>query len=155
MIQNFFTQKDLPDKLPSDLQATIKVLSKIKDREEVVRQTYDIVTKKYFGRRRETFWNLRKMFETDIARIWREKGFYQCTTQNYLIRLLLVKSGQFQENEIKQKNTLIWFFSPHQYLQIEVADNRYIYVDPWSRAYGIKYDDFASGFHSGTILRKK
>jgi hypothetical protein len=154
MIQNFFHKKEIPKKLPEQMEKMAIELAKITEKEDIIRQVYEIITEKYYGRRLQAFLNLRKMFEQDINKIWKERGFYQCTTLNYLIRALLVETGRFKDSDIKQINTLIWFFSPHQYLAIKGSKGKIIFVDPWSKAYGISYGNYAHGLHSGSIFRK-
>ena len=63
------------------------------------------------------------------------------------MRILLVKSELFDEEDIKLKWTLVWHISPHQYLTIKINQNEYINIDLWGKAYGINFGDYAHGFH--------
>ncbi|MEI6597138.1 MAG: hypothetical protein WCL13_02910, partial [bacterium] len=65
---------------------------------------------------------------------------------NYVMKTLLIKSDFFKDGDIRLKWTKIWYFSPHQYLQVNI-DNKWINIDIWAYAYGIKFGDNAHGFH--------
>ncbi|MBT4541212.1 hypothetical protein HOC35_06900 [Candidatus Woesearchaeota archaeon] len=65
---------------------------------------------------------------------------------NYLLRLLLVKSKHFKEKDIVHKYSLVYYTSPHQYLNVKISKNKTINVDIWGAANGIKFGDYANGF---------
>jgi len=87
------------------------------------------------------------LFISDVDKIWAKKGFLHCNVLNYLMRILLIKSGLFNEKDIKLKWTLVWYVSPHQYLEIKINPNEIINVDLWANAYGVCFGDYAHGFH--------
>ena len=61
----------------------------------------------------------------------------------------------FNEDDIKLRKSLSWWISPHQYLEVKISDNKSFNVDPWFRDYGIKFGDYAHGFHCGTIFKRR
>lgn len=143
---DLFSKTLLPKSLPTEIQVTINDLKKSNTKEECLKQAYEIMNKKYRGYRIKTYTRLFDLFTTDIKKLWSRSGFLHCTNINYVMRVLLIKSGHFQESDIRLKWTLIWYMSPHQYLQIKVA-NKWIDIDIWAYAYGIKFGDHAHGFH--------
>ena len=70
-----------------------------------------------------------------------------CTQQNYVLRLLLVKSGKFKDSEIRIKWTLVAYISPHQYLQVKVGKGNWVNVDMWGSSKGVPFGDYSHGFH--------
>jgi hypothetical protein len=101
---------------------------------------------KYRGYRGKTWIKIFDIFENDINVLWSKNGFLHCTSINYVMRILLVKSGFFTEDDLRLKWTHVGYISPHQYLQVKV-DEKLINVDIWAYAYGIKFGDYAHGFH--------
>lgn len=153
MIQNFLFKKDLPTSLPKSLKIEVDKVAKTKTKRQAAKLAYKIVTDKYYGHRAETYFNVKKLLQTDVNKIWAESGFYQCTTQNYLIRLLLVKSGKFKDSEVEQKLTLIWYIGPHQYLKVWLDKDNHVYLDPWSKVYRVPFGQRAHGFKSGKMFK--
>ena len=68
-----------------------------------------------------------------------------CTNLNYVLRVLLLKSGKFSEEDIKLKYTWI-NLSPHQYLKVNVG-GRWVNADPWAGTKGMELDKYARGFY--------
>tara|TARA_Y100000310_G_scaffold148238_1_gene147486 strand:- start:727 stop:1170 length:444 start_codon:yes stop_codon:yes gene_type:complete len=147
MIPNLFSKLRIPKKLPKGMQKAVEKLRKSKNKEDCLRKAYNILTKKYRGYHFRTYIRFFELFITDANKLWNKSGFLHCTNMNYLMRILLVKSGFFKENDITPKLTLIWYKSIHQYLNIKINRNKSINVDPWGKVYGIKFGDFAHGFH--------
>ncbi len=143
---DMFGKTPVADTLPSEMQETINKLKESKNKEDCLKHSYEILIKKYKGHRVQTYAKLFGIFSNDIVKFWDKQGFLHCTNINYVMRTLLVRSGFFTDDEIKIKWTLVWYTSPHQYLQIKI-DNSDINIDIWSYAYGIKYNDYAYGFH--------
>ncbi|MDO8623838.1 MAG: hypothetical protein Q7R54_00570 [bacterium] len=123
-----FIPEKIPAVIPSELQSKIEELDfSSKDNNDFLQKSYAYITQKYTGSRLKT-----------ITRFWRafgdvykkDPGFLPCTGQNFLLRTLLVKSGRFQEDDIKVKTVPLNFFI-HQYLAVRV-DGVWVDVDPWS-----------------------
>lgn len=143
---DFFGKTKLPNNLPSEMEEIIRQLRCAENKEDCLRKVYDILLERYRGYRYKTYFFILGVFRKKTEKLWRETGFMHCTNINYLARILLVKSGKFSEDEIRIKWTLIWFVSPHQFLQVNIG-NKWIDIDIWARTYGIEYGDHAHGFH--------
>ena len=139
--------RKIPEKLPEDMQGVVKELKKSKNLEDCLKKAYDTLSEKYRGYRIKTYTRIYELFSKDVNKLWNKKGFMHCTNINYLMRILLVKSGFFKDKDIEQKWTFIWFFSPHQYLRVKLDKNKFVNVDVWAKPYGIKFGDYAHGFH--------
>jgi len=135
------------DQLPEDMQKIIKELKKSENKEACLLKAYNILANKYRGQRGATYTKLHHLAVSDINKLWAKQGFMHCTNINYIMKLLLVRSGFFTENDIIAKWTHVWYISPHQYLKIKIKDNQYINIDIWAKIYGISFGDFAKGFH--------
>ena len=140
-----FSKQPLSSKLPKSLEAEINKLKKIKSKYAALKKAYNIITKKYKGYKLKTYLNLSDIFK-NIDEIWSSKGFLHCKNTNYLLRIILIKSRKCTENDIKFKSTLLYYISPHQYLQIK-TEKGWIDVDCWAKAYGINLGQHASGFN--------
>jgi len=66
---------------------------------------------------------------------------------NYLLRVLLIKSGWFTDDDIELKITLIWGVSIHQYVKIKINEDKFINVDIWGANNNIEFGDHAHWFH--------
>jgi hypothetical protein len=147
MIQNFFSKAKIPLNLPEDMNKVILKLKKSKNKRECLQNAYSILTRKYIGNRIKTYTCIFDLFYSNLYKIWSKSGFLHCNKINYLLRILLIKSGFFKESDIELKWTLLWYISPHQYLRIKIDDSHKINVDVWGKAYKIKFGDYAHGFH--------
>ncbi len=105
------------------------------------------MTEKFRGYRFRTYTKIHLAFETNLGKLWQRTGFTHCHTMNYLLRVLLIKSGWFDDDDIKLKYSLVWYISPHQYLRVMVGENKYLNVDVWNHHYGKRFGDYARGFH--------
>jgi len=134
----------LPDKISEDLNSTIVELRKgCKGKEDYLHKAFNFVTSRYKGGRLLNVLHVPYLFK-DIDWVCSRKGFMPCNHQNHLLRILLVKGGFFEENEIRIKHTFL-NFDIHQYIQVRIKD-RWISVDPWSAFIGKKIGEHASLF---------
>lgn len=124
----------------------IMLLVQTEGRETCVRTAYDMLSLKYRGRRWATFSRLFELFGREPQEMWLKNGFLHCTNINKLLKSLLLASGHFAETDIKMRWTLIWYVSPHQYLQVRINDS-WLSIDIWARVFGIAFGDYAHGFH--------
>jgi hypothetical protein len=143
-----FYKGNFPDELPFEIQLAIEELKKTESREECLKKAYDLLTRKYKGHKFGTLFFPHLLFMNDLGKLWNKSGYIHCTQMNYLLRLLLVKSDWFKDEEIELKWTLIWFISPHQYCRVRIATDKYVNVDIWGKAQGFYFGDYAHGFHS-------
>lgn len=125
----------------------VQIVSRASTKSEALRVTYDILSGKYRGGRVKTYALFWRLFETKVETLWGRSGFLHCTKINRLLRELLIASGKFTSDDILTRWTFVWFFSPHQYVRVRVADDQWVSVDIWAKAYGIEFGDYARGFH--------
>ncbi len=144
---DLFATTPLPQEPPEEMRALLADLKRSSDQMDCLRKAYDLLNKKYRGHRVKTYTNILDVFQKDISTFWNTTGFLHCTNINYVMRFLLIRSGFFKESDIRLKWTLIWYISPHQYLQIK-TNGAWINIDVWAHAYGIRFGDYAHGFHS-------
>jgi hypothetical protein len=149
---NFLTPPSVPKKLPSDLELEIQKLKQYQTKDDVLKATYDLLTKKYRGHRLKTLIRFFDLFKVDVNSLWSKNGFLHCTNMNYLMKILLIGSLKFKEEDIKFRWTLIHFYSPHEYVQVRTDDNKWINIDLWGKAYDIKFGSYAHGLHSGSLI---
>lgn len=152
MIPNLFRKEPIPMVIPKDMEEIIKKLSKSKNKEQFLKSSFEYITKKYKLRRSDVITYLPGLFRKDVSYLWDKKGFLYCTPLNYLLRVMLVKSGLFSDTEIELKISNTWYITLHQYLRIKINKEKYINVDPWNYTFGIKFGDFGYGFYSGSIF---
>lgn len=147
MFSKIFPKKEIPSKLPRGMENLIEKLKKSKNKKECVKAAYNYLSKKYRGHRVYTYLRIYELFTLDLNKMWHKKGFLHCNNINYLMRILLIKSGFFSDKDIELKWTLVWFFSPHQYLKVRLNNKEYINIDLWAKAYGIRLGDYLRGFN--------
>jgi len=152
ILPNFFKKGHIPEKLNSELQIVInKILKTAKNKEDCLKKAYAIITKKYQGSRLLTYLLLPKLITVNPNKLWNQSGFLHCTNFTYLVRILLVKSGFFTEEDIKLKWTTCFLVSPHQYLEVKLSKNKCINVDAWGHRYGVKLGNYSHGFNDFNI----
>ncbi len=139
--------------LSREIERFIEELKKTKGKKECLKKAYTILTRKFKGERVKTYTRFVEVFDTELNEIWKKK-FIHCTTMNYLLKKVLVKSGWFKEEDIKTKWTLVWCISPHQYAQVRIK-NEVINVDCWGKAYGIPFRKYAHSFNQHIFKREK
>lgn len=140
-----FTKVPVPETVPTDIQNVIDELSRsAKNNGHFLEPAYTYVTKKHSGSRSKTVTMFWRAFQNPLYA--KRGGFMPCTTQNYLLRTLLIKSGRFNESDIKLKVAPLNLFI-HQYLKVNLGDHGGIIdVDPWSHFLGLKLGEKAIGF---------
>ena len=122
-----FGPDPLPATIPPDLNKAIADLkSRARSKEEFLRLSYDYLGRRYRSERFNTFLKLAYLFD-DADTIWRRPGYTPCTQSNHLMRICLVRSGYFTEQEIVKRHVFVNFV-PHQYLKVKI-DNQWIDVD--------------------------
>jgi len=135
IVPYFGYRKDqLPQEIPPVLEQLIQQFSNDSANDfDFLEKTYEYITSKYKGSRIKTITNFWRAFQNPVNA---KAGFLPCNSQNYLLRLMLVKSGRFTENHIQVRVVPLNFFI-HQYLRVNI-DGQWINVDPWSRFLNIK-----------------
>lgn len=144
-----FDKTPLPQNVGADIAHELTRLQELSSsKQEYLRTAYDSITTQHISGRLGTFLRAHELFSRGAEDLWGRTGFMHCTNQNYLLALLLVKGGFFDESDIRLRWTTVNYISPHQYLTIKVADDKWVNVDCWGRHYGISYGNYAHGFNA-------
>jgi hypothetical protein len=146
MSLNFCKKDPLPQELNKSFISIIEHLNACDDKEEALKEAYKIISTRFGSSRIKLIIRIRRIFIKDPTQMWQKKFLY-CFQVNYLLRILLVKSKWFKDEDINLKFSLVYYFIPHQYLKIKLSDNQYMNVDPWGYDYGVKLGDYLYGFH--------
>lgn len=133
-----FWKSKFPEKIPPNVMKEIQKLKKSsKNRKDFLEKAFESVGKRYSHSFAGSIIRCDKAFRTDLEKIWNEKGQYQtCNVRNHLLRVILVKSGYFKDDEIKPRAAFM-NFSLHQYLLVKI-DGKWTRADPWAYNLGIK-----------------
>ncbi len=130
-----FIQSKVPQHIP---EYFVKVIADIKStsgtKEEFLRSAYDYITKTYTGGRFRTILYLRYVFDDPFSH---KKGFIQCSVQNFLLRVMLVKSSMFEEKDVRTQTVFLNFFT-HQYLKVKIH-GKWIPIDPHTHSLGVPF----------------
>jgi len=119
--------EDIPDKIPPNMEKTIKDLSaKSNSPYEFLENSYTYIGSKYHAERLKTFLLFGDLFKP-LSEIWKKDGFAHCTQLCYIMKIFLIKSGFFSPSDIKTKHTFV-NLCIHQYLQVKI-DKNWIDVD--------------------------
>jgi hypothetical protein len=145
-LPHFFVKEPISEITDVDLLACITKLRQCSNVEVAMKQALKVIADRYDSKRFETYISFHKLYEKNPNILWQRLGFMHCTHQNYLFRVLLVKSGWLTEDQIELGFSLIWYISPHQYLKITLKDGVKIAVDPWNFNLGATYGKYAAGF---------
>ena len=129
-----------------ELDEAVKKLKKTKSKEECLMQAYQIVSEKYRGYRFRTYTRFWELFAYNVSKLWKKSGFMHCTNINRVLKELLIRSGHFDNSQVKKKWTLVYYISPHQYLQVDFNGKK-INVDVWGKYYGVKFGEYTHGFN--------
>lgn len=133
----------IPNSIPEGmLKAINNIKKKSKTKRAFLKNSYDFLGKRYYGSFEKTWTHFSQIFMKNVEKIWNKKGFLHCEHQNMLLRIFLIKSRLFSEEDIRIHD--MWFtFSIHQYLEINVAEKgkqpEWLPVDPWSKNPGLKF----------------
>lgn len=137
-----FGQSKVTEKIPKELLSEIKKISLIsKNNLEFLKNSYDFLTRNYYGSKVELFTKWRYAFDGIFTH---KTGFIPCNVFNELLRVFLIKSGRFEDNDIRKRVTLLNFFI-HQYLQVNI-DGKWIDVDMEYKNMDVPFGKHASIF---------
>ena len=132
----------LPENIPVEWQKEIDLLkSKSNSPEEFLTLTYNYLGQKYYSkshslfRRLRTFTNFSTLF-IGLDELYERTGFMHCTQLNFLLRIFLVKSGFFKEDDIRLRHMFFDFFI-HQYAQVKTRSH-WLAIDIFDYSNGLK-----------------
>ena len=144
---NVFSRQPVPKSLPKDVQKIVARLQKTKSKTACIRMAYDEVGKRFGGKLFRVITHFFRLYTGSFAEIWSKPGWLHCNTLNYLLRVLLIKSGKFKELDIQVKWTMVYYISLHQYFRVRIGKNKFINVNMWGRNNGVPFGEYAHGFH--------
>lgn len=130
-------KKDLPKKIPKELEQEINKLKKSKNKEEFLKAALDYIKKNFRSDIPPLFTKISKHFYKDLEEIMKEKGFFPCHIQSYILKIILIKSKKFSQQDIKIQYS---FYSGiiHTYLKVKI-NGKYINADPWGYSRGLPF----------------
>ncbi len=136
-----FTKGKIPKKLPLEMQKEVNKLKKTKSKLECLKQAYNFIKKNFKSKRHQTVIKFFRLFVTDVNKLWdytKKDKFLHCTQQNYMLRVLLIKSNKFKEQDIGVIDGIHTGFGIHQYLIVNVG-NKWMDIDVWFSNLGIGF----------------
>jgi len=137
-----FRKKPIPKKLPKELANQIYKLKATTDSDlEYVRACYKYITDHFYCGRLETLTKVQYTFHDVFDHV---TGHLPCTLQNYLLRIMLIKSGRFRDEDIELE-TVPFNMIIHQVAKVKV-NNKWIYVDPGGSNLGKEFGEAAKWF---------
>ncbi|MBN2112491.1 hypothetical protein JW707_05340 [Candidatus Woesearchaeota archaeon] len=145
MIPNVLSKQEIPDKIPKEMQKIVRKLKKCRTKKECLQEAYNAVVKNHFGSMLGIITYFPAVFIMDISKLWKTRNLH-CHSMSYLLRVLLIKSGRFNEKDIKQKLIFThWFI--HIFLVVNLG-KKWVNVDPWAKnavkkGIGYYYDENA------------
>lgn len=142
-----FGKTPLPDELHGEINKIIRAVCKKGSKQGALEYAFHAVVTRYNSGRLKAVSRLYDLFAKSWQDLWNRTEFLHCTNQNYLLALILVKSGHFKQVDIRRKWALIWLFSPHQYLSVK-TNGRWVDVDCWGFDYSVPFGSHASGFNT-------
>lgn len=145
LVPHFFVKEPIPEITDPDFLDAIEKVRLAPSAQIAMQEAMDILRVKYEAKRFETYFLYPLIFEKDPNVLWKRHGFMHCPQQNFLFRILMIKSGKLTDDRITLGHSLVWYISPHQYLKIHLPDKT-IAVDPWNYDLGATLGKYASGF---------
>jgi hypothetical protein len=125
-----FHKDELPAHIPLGMQKEIERLrSHAENKEDFLVKSLELLTTRYSGAMLRTITQLDLLFK-DIDWVWKHRGFVHCTQQNLMLRIFLVRSGYFSDDDIRLRHTFFWL-DIHQYMQLKL-NGQWVNVDPWA-----------------------
>jgi hypothetical protein len=143
LVPNLFSKLRVPNEIPEGMQIIEKRLKKCKTKEQYLYTAYVLLSRHHKGTLGEVLLSLPTLFMRDINKLW-EREYMQCTGLCYLLRILLIKSRHFREEDIKHRISWCFGFFPHVFLSVR-TNKGWVNVDPWGRAVGIHFGDYTTG----------
>ncbi len=144
-IPHFKYQKiSVPASIPESMQAKITELkNQANSPEAFLNLTYNYLGEKYRSERWNTLFKPHYWFK-NLDAIWQVAGFVPCHQSSFILKIFLVKSGFFKEDDIKIKLTFLNFVI-HHYLVVNI-NNKKIAVDVGEKINGMPLGKHAQFF---------
>ena len=141
-IPNLGYRRKIKGKIPIFVrQEMIKIGENSKTKREVLEKVLEFQHKYFYSEMRQVYRQFFLLFEGNFQKLWNKKGFLHCHQQNFVLRVLLLQTKRFKEEDIRLKVTFC-YFNIHQYMKLKVDDET-IKVDPFA---------ISLGYHIGEVL---
>lgn len=147
MVLDLFGRTPIPEKIPKSMENAVLKVKRCRSKKSALFKAYDIVTRRFQSYKMKTYTRPFDLLINNIFNLWERTEFLHCTNQNFIMRILLVKSRHFKDKDLKLKWGLNNYFSPHQFLIAGIGKQK-ITVDAWGRQYGIEFGKRAKGFNN-------
>ena len=148
LIYSFFMPDKIPASIPDEMQKIVNALdNESKSDIDFLQKAYDIVNSRYTSPSMGYLKEPQRLFMKNLDNIWTSQGYLPCDKQNYVLKVMLVKSRWFNETDIKEIFTSC-IITPHYYLKIKLNNNSYIAADMWGADHGYKLGEHTGGYCS-------
>ena len=148
IIYSFFVPDKIPNNIPDEMQKIVDNLdNESKSDIDFLQKAYDVVNSRYTSPSMGYLKEPQRLVIKNIDSLWTSEGYLPCDKQNYVLKVMLVKSKWFNETDVKETLTSC-IITPHYYLNIKLNNNSYVYADMWGADHGYKLGEHASGYCS-------
>ena len=131
-----FKNDKLPEKIPENMREVInKLKRRANSKEEFLKLAYNYLGSRFRSERFNTFLKFHYLFKS-LDDIWKMKGYIPCTQSSFLMRIFLIKSGFFKEEEVRKRHPF-FDFNTHQYLQVNLG-GKWIDIDVGEKQRGMQ-----------------
>lgn len=136
-----FWKESVPRKIPSSLDAKIRDLKKKnKSPEKFSKAAYDLLRGKYHGSHALTFLRPDVVFSSNLGKMWARSGYLSCNQVNWILYIMLVRSGFFSEKDVRFRCTMTPRFMIHQYAEV-LLRGKWFPVDVWASRFDRKFGE--------------
>ncbi len=136
-----FWKSGLPKNIPASLDAKIHELKrKNKSSESFLKAVYDLLRKKYHGSHALTFLRPDVVFSRNLGRMWARSGYLSCNQVNWILYIMLVRSGFFSEGDVRFRCTVTPRLMIHQYAEVRLR-GKWTPVDVWASRYNRSFGE--------------
>lgn len=119
----------LNGKYPAEMVNAVNELNKTSDNMLFAKQVYDYVNKKYTSPPFRYLVQYDRVLVRNINKIWNLEGYLPCNSQLDLFKKMLILSGRFTKDDIKNKYG--WcIITPHEWIELNVNEKS-VLVDLW------------------------
>ena len=123
-----FKEPKIPEELPQEVKNTIENLkSHSHNAMQYLKAAYDFRNSRWHTDFTKTITKFPLSFRKSFDEFWQTNGFMHCNTMNYILYVLLIKSGYFNKEDVRFRYTIQNLFI-HQYIQVKIKD-KWINID--------------------------
>jgi hypothetical protein len=114
----------VPEQIPATMTAEINRLKALaQDKQEFFELCFNYLGSKYYSDRVDTFYKYSFLFK-NTEEIWGITGYVPCTQSNWVMKIFIVSSGYFKNEEVWMRHIFFNFFL-HQYGEVYL-DGRWV-----------------------------